>query len=427
MTGPQPTTVTGWQPTTVTERALLTAVENDDDPAFLAALASGPLLLPVPAAATAGEPPAWPTGHHEGVTHVMAYTSPAAIAAGLPGQAVTYRVSVLTDLAVDWPDERWVLAVDAGLPIGVRLTADELAALAAAGVEAELPLREAVQRQDPDALMSALLRAELVLPLRPDGPTTRDLGDPEFPWWCLPDEQGRPAVPVFTSEARLRQALGDHDLVVVSSLQLTEHWPDASWQLSLNPETPLAAALPGEALLTLRDWLSELRDVLDDAAEQERSRRVSAAYADPSTVGVPVPRSAAEPTTDVDEGPDPDIPVRLQLVIPHRYLASYLDDGYDRAAGLVHAWHGPGRDTPVRLYRRLGLLGTGSPFEESDEWVAVLRWPPTDGTQQEWAQGQPRMESLVVPDDTELHCLHQDGRDEILARFDATARRWTPA
>ncbi|PMR59585.1 hypothetical protein C1A38_18650 [Verrucosispora sp. ts21] len=428
MTDPQPITATGWQPTTVTERALLAAAEQEDDTAFLAALASGPLLLPVPAAATAGTPVPWPTGHHEGVTHVMAYTSPAAIAAGLPGQDVTYRVSVLTDLAVDWPDERWMLAVNAGLPIAVRLTADELTSLAAALVEAERPLREAVRQQDPDALMSALLRTELLLPLRPDGPATRDLGDPDFPWWCLPDEQGRPSLPVFTSEVRLRQALGDHDLVAVSSLQLTEHWPDASWQLSLNPETPLAAALPGEAVLTLRDWLGELRHVLDDAAEQERTRRVSAAYADPSTVGVPAPRPAAEPTVDnVDEGPDPDAPLRLQLVIPHRYLASYLDDGYDRAAGLVHAWYGPGRDTPVRLYRRLGLLGPGSPFEESDEWVAVLRWPPDESTPPEWGQGQPRMESLAVPDGTELRCLHQDGRDEFLARFDATARRWSPA
>nr|WP_240742402.1 SseB family protein [Micromonospora zingiberis] len=416
--------MTGWQPTTATERALLTAAENEDGTAFLAALTSGPLLLPVPATAPAGEPAAWPTGQHEGVTHVMAYTSPAAIAAGLPGQPVTYRVSVLTDLAADWPDDRWVLAVDAGLPIGVRLTADELASLAAAAIEAELPLREAIHQQDPDALMSALLRAELVLPLRPDGPATRDLGDPEFPWWCLPDEQGRPSVPVFTSEARLRQALGDHDSVVVSSLQLTEHWPDAAWQLLLNPETPLAAALPGEAVSTLRDWLGELRDVLGDAAERERSRRVSAGYADPATVGVPVPRTAPEPAAD--EAPDPDLPLRLQLVIPHRYLASYLDDGYDRAAGLVHAWHGPGRDTPIRLYRRLGLLGAGSPFEESDEWVAVLRWPPGEHTPQEWGRGQPRMESLIVSDGTELRCLHQDGRDEFLARFDATARRWSP-
>ncbi|MDG4794502.1 SseB family protein [Micromonospora sp. WMMD1082] len=417
--------MTGWQPTTATERALLAAAEADDREGFLTELVTGQLLLPVSAGAAAGrEPVAWPTGHHDGVTHVVAYTSPAAIAAALPGQSVSYRVSGLVDLAVDWPDDGWMLAIDAGLPIAVRLTADELRTLAAPTLEAERPLREAILRQDPNALMSVLLRAELVVPLRPDGPATRDVSDPEFPWWSLPDEQGRVSLPVFTSEARLRQALGDHDLVVVSSLQLTDHWPDISWQLLLNPETPLAAALPGEALLTLRDWLGELRQVVTEAAEQEQRRRTTAAYADPSTVGVPVPRSAPEPVDD--EGRDPDVPLRLQMVIPHRYLPSYLDDGYDRAAGLVHAWHGPGRDTPIRLYRRLGLLGAGSPFEESDEWVAVLRWPPGETTPDEWGQGQPRMESLVVPDATELHCLHADGRDELLARFDATARRWSP-
>ncbi|MBX7270168.1 SseB family protein [Micromonospora sp. Llam7] len=418
--------VTGWQPSTATERALLTAVDADDREGFLTELASGPLLVPVSAGAAAGrEPAAWPTGNHDGVTHVVAYTSPAAIAAGLPGQSVSYRVSGLADLAVDWPDDDWVLAIDAGLPIGVRLTADELRTLAAPTVEAERPLREAILRQDPDVLMSVLLRAELVLPLRPGGPATRDLSDPEFPWWTLPDEQGRVSLPVFTSEARLRQSLGERDLVLVSSLQLTDRWPDLSWQLLLNPETPLAAALPGEALLTLRDWLGELREVVTEAAEQEQRRRETAAYADPSTVGVPAQRPATEPADD--DGPDPGVPLLLQLVIPHRYLPSYLDDGYDRAAGLVHSWHGPGRDTPIRLYRRLGLLGAGSPFEESDEWVAVLRWPPGEATPEQWGQGRPRMESLVVPDGTELRCLHQDGRDELLARFDATARHWSPA
>ncbi len=185
------------------------------------------------------------------------------------------------------------------------------------------------------------------------------------------------------------------------------------------------ATLPGAALRTLHDWLGQLRQVVTDATEEERQRREPNA-ATPAAPGVPAPRSAPDADDAVDE-PDPDLPIRLQPVIPHRYLTSCLEDGYQRAAGLVHAWAGPGRDTPARLYRRLGPLGVGSPFVESDEWVAVLRWDPDEATPEEWGRGQPRMESLVVPDGTGLHCLHRDGRDELLACFDAASGRWLPA
>ena len=99
---------------------MLAAVEADDRGALLAALAGTPLLLPVSAAAEAGlEPPGWPTGVQDGRTHVLAFTSPAAIAACLPGRPVSYRVDDLTDLLAAWPDPTWSLAVDPGLPIGV--------------------------------------------------------------------------------------------------------------------------------------------------------------------------------------------------------------------------------------------------------------------------------------------------------------------
>ncbi|MFB9239355.1 SseB family protein [Plantactinospora siamensis] len=414
--------MTGWVPTTGPERAMLAAAEAGDRAALLAAVASGPLLLPVSSAAAAGrEAPAWPTGVLDGITHVLAFTSPAAIAACLPDRSVSYRADSLAGLVAGWPDEGWLLAVDPGLPIGLRVTTDEVRAAPelARELETEVALRDAIRAEDPDALAAAVLRAGLAVPLRPGGSASRDLSDPDFPWWCLPDEAGGQAVPVFTSEARLRQVLGDHELVEVNALQLAGAWPDPAWQLALNPGTQLAAALPGESVLTLRDWLGEVETVLVEAFEEERAAEQAA----PARPGWATGPAAAD---DPDDDPDPDLPVRLQIVIPHRYLPSYLDDNYDRAAGLVHAWGGPARDTPARLYRRLGLLGEGSPFQESDEWVAVLRWEPDDTTPAEWVSGEPRMEAVAVPDGCGLHVLHDDGRDEPLARYDAAARTWRP-
>jgi hypothetical protein len=414
--------VTDWQPTTGPEAAMLVAAEAGDRSALLAALVGGPLLMPVSPAAAAGmEPPAWATGTLDGQTHVMTFTSPEAIAACLPGQPISYRLDSIPDLIATWPDPSWALAVDAGLPIGVRLTAAELRQLPDLAVPGEEALRDAIRDGNPNALTAALLKAEMIVPLRPDGPPTRDLTDPDFPWWVLPNAAGQATLAVFTSEERLHQALGDHDLVVVSSLQLAESWPDPQWWLALNPGTPLAADLPGTAVRELGGWLGELRSVMTDALEEERQRQ-STQQDRPSLR----PALAAAPPAASPEGPDPSAPVLFQIVIPPFYVSAYLEQGYDRAAGLVHTWHGPGRETPERLYRRLELLGEGSPFSADDEWAVVLRWAPDDETPAEWADGPPRMESLVVPDGAGLHRIHSDGREQVVAIFDANARRWSP-
>ncbi|MET8148623.1 SseB family protein [Actinoplanes sp. NPDC049668] len=418
--------VSDWRPATATEQAMLAAAQTGDRDALLAALVTGPLLMPVsPAAAEGREPPAWATGTRDGETYVLTFTSPEAIAACLPGQPVSYRTDSVPDVVASWPDTGWKLTVDLGLPIGLTLTADQLNRLPDLAVGGEDALRAAVAAQDADALTAAMLRAEMVVPVRPDGPPTRDLTDPEFPWWVTADATGAPAVAVFTSEERLAQALGDHDLVVVSSLQLAENWPDPSWQLSLNPGTPLAVQLPGTAVRELGGWLGELRTTMTDAYEQERRRLAAEEEAEPRVR----PALAAAPSVarrETPYEPDPDAPLRLQLVIPPMYLSAYLEQGYDRAAGLVHSWYGPGRETPRRLYDRLDLVGEGSPFHTDDDWVVVLRWTPDEQTPAEWAQGGPRMESVVVPEGAGLHRIHADGRDVLVAVFDADARSWAP-
>ncbi|MET0495081.1 MAG: SseB family protein [Actinoplanes sp.] len=419
--------VNDWRPATGAEVAMLAAAEGGDRAELLAALVTGPLLMPVsPEAAAGHEPAAWPTGEFEGATHVMAFTSPAAIAACLPGRPVSYRLDSVHDLAEAWPDPSWLLAIDPGLPIGLRLTAAELAALPDLRVEGEEALRAAVRSEDSNAVIAALLRAEMVLPVRVDGPPTRDLTDPEFPWWVVQDVEGQDTVAVFTSEERLQQAIGDHDLVVVSSLQLAEHWPDSSWQLALNPGTPLAVSLAGTAVRELGGWLDELRTDLNAAWKVERQRLMDEAEAaeEAARPAMALRPSGVDDEEEADER-DPLAPLLLQIVIPPMYLPAYLEQGYDRAAGLIHAWHGPGRDTPQRLYRRLDLLGEGSPFTVEDQSAVVLRWEPDDETPASWADGPPRMESLVVPAGAALHLIHADGSDEFLARFDPETRRWS--
>ncbi|WP_326550395.1 SseB family protein [Micromonospora sp. NBC_01813] len=396
--------------------------DRADHPDGLAALGGGPLLLPVSAETAAGSAPfAWPTVQHDGQTHVLAFTSEQAIATALPGESVRYVTVELAEVAANLPDDSWILAVDPGSPNAARIPAGELRDLPSSGttVEVAQALRAAILAEEPDALMAALLRAEFTVPLPPGGagtgaPEPPGLSDPDFPWWCLPDEHRRPSVPVFTSPALMRQALGDTATAAATatSVQLFANWPDPSWQLAVNPGTPSAVSLPGSAVREVSGWLDELRSggPTGDAPD-------------------PGPPDLSPPDPDVPDlsPPDPDAPLRMQVLIPHRYLHSYVSDGYDRIAGLVSRWYGRGRDTPRRLYARLGLLGPQSPFSSDDEWVPVIRWQPGPDTPSSWLDGSPQQHALVVPDGAGLHIVHQDGRDELLARFDAANHRWLPA
>ena len=167
--------MSGWQPATEAEESLLTAATAGDKGTFLSALSNAPLLLPVsPEAAAGREPARWATGESEGVTYVFAFTSPATIAACLPGQETRYLVTTVAELATDWPDPAWWLAVNPGTPIGARLDARILcAAPAPDGVvtAGEAALLEAVNREDSDAYMAALARSSSVTVRRSNAQT----------------------------------------------------------------------------------------------------------------------------------------------------------------------------------------------------------------------------------------------------------------
>ncbi|WP_036377312.1 SseB family protein [Micromonospora sp. ATCC 39149] len=110
--------MTDWEPATEAEAAMRDALRANDQELYFRILARTDLLLPVSAEALAGQAPmGWGTWTTGGRTHVLAFTSPAALRACLGGSPAPSRRSAYADLAADWPNHEWWLAVNPGLPI----------------------------------------------------------------------------------------------------------------------------------------------------------------------------------------------------------------------------------------------------------------------------------------------------------------------
>jgi hypothetical protein len=333
------------------------------------------------------------------------YTSIEALQQSVPESAGSFRVVALADL-VDTVDPAHVIAVDPGRPTAAHLPAGRLRALVEAAMppanEAEAAMVTARRIGALDALLAALVRAEMHVPMRAASPS-RDLTDPGFAWLAIPGDGGTDVtVPVFTSPDRLHGYLGgDVDFVVVNALHLAEVWPDRNWTLAVNPTTPMAVTLTGEMVADLAGFLrTAVIDTLHATALPEDWWSESA---------------PAE--------------VLLQVVVPPAAVADYLRDGYDRIAGAVHL-RPPGHFvvTPAALYLRLGLLGAGSSFALTDPFVHIVRWRPAPEQAGEWLRdGTPRTAAVALPDGAELHRIHADGEERAVAVFDRMRRRWSPA
>ncbi|SCL17273.1 SseB protein N-terminal domain-containing protein [Micromonospora rhizosphaerae] len=110
--------MTGWEPATEAEVAMRDALRAQDQELYFRILTRVDLLLPVSAQALAGQAPmGWGTWSTGGRTHVLAFTSATALRACLGESAGTSRRIAFADLAADWPNHEWWLAVNPGLPI----------------------------------------------------------------------------------------------------------------------------------------------------------------------------------------------------------------------------------------------------------------------------------------------------------------------
>ncbi len=120
-----------WEPASPFEDGLRSAFEAGDLVRCLVMLRHAEFALPIsPAAAAGREPVAWPTLAEDGRTWIAAYTSEQAMRAAVGDVTGHYRVVSLVELAAGWPDTRWGLAVNPGLPVGFSLESGTVARLA---------------------------------------------------------------------------------------------------------------------------------------------------------------------------------------------------------------------------------------------------------------------------------------------------------
>ncbi|WLS46650.1 SseB family protein [Micromonospora profundi] len=110
--------MTEWEPATEAEVAMREALRANDQELYFRLLSRTDLLLPVSAPTPPGQPPSgWGTWTTGGRTHVLAFTSSAALRACLGEHTAGTRRVPFADLALAWPNHEWWLAVNPGLPV----------------------------------------------------------------------------------------------------------------------------------------------------------------------------------------------------------------------------------------------------------------------------------------------------------------------
>ena len=108
-----------WEPATDIEQQMREALRAGRREDYFRLLSRQDLLLPVSGdgISAPGSTGSWATWSTQDRTHVLAFTSEAALRSCLRIHAGPYRTVRFTVLADSWPDDEWWLAVNPGLPI----------------------------------------------------------------------------------------------------------------------------------------------------------------------------------------------------------------------------------------------------------------------------------------------------------------------
>lgn len=148
--------MTDWTPTTEAEVAMRDALRVDDQEQYFRILSTLELLLPVSPEPGSG----WGTWTTGGRTHVLAFTSMAAMRACLADNVPGSRTMPYHELAAAWPHLDWWLAVNPGLPIEGYLPAWFVSQLARG--DTRLPGRAAGAEQPASVATLEEARADML-------------------------------------------------------------------------------------------------------------------------------------------------------------------------------------------------------------------------------------------------------------------------
>ncbi|GAB3964976.1 hypothetical protein GCM10029978_026680 [Actinoallomurus acanthiterrae] len=202
----------------------------------------------------------WYTQESGGRTVVPLFTGPSRMREAMGGHP--FILSDLTKILRFWPDPAWDLVMNDGSAIGVTIPGDRITALsrrvddeAAERLASDFPAQNDAERRlfevrdDPDAHLQVLLEASVFLPVWSRTPPTVQTppSDPAFPWAAV-SVRGRASMLVFTSFDWMKEAVGTTGFVMPTFADLLSAWQEPSWDVSVNPGTPIETTLSGEQI-----------------------------------------------------------------------------------------------------------------------------------------------------------------------------------
>ncbi|MEU8314812.1 SseB family protein [Micromonospora sp. NPDC048887] len=302
--------MTGWEPATEAEVAMRDALRAQDQQQYFRVLTRVDLLLPVAGGPAAG----WGTWTAEGRTHVLAFTSAAALRASLGENAGPTRRVPYPDLAAGWPNPEWWLAVNPGLPIEGYLPAWYVAQLSRGdvrlpgrtmGARARLERVESATRAARNAVPEAAPRPPAV-PVPPAAVPPPSMPSAAMPPPAVPSAVVPPSVVPPPAVPPVAGAPGGDERLVETGEPPTVPMRAASVLGRRLPTVPprrraADADVPGRAAAepdtdALDGWLTDLRRRPD---EPDPFAAAPAAPADePSVATAPPPsRSFFEPSS----------------------------------------------------------------------------------------------------------------------------------